>query len=79
MPLDKLVEEKDVQSSTKPNPALDLCVIGRQMNGKTRRSYALTDFDVGEMIGSGKYGKVYKARDRVEKRTVALKVRISCG
>ena len=63
--------------STKLKPRLDLRVIDGQLNGVARRSYTLADFEVSEMMGSGKYGKVYKARDRVGNRVVALKVSFS--
>jgi serine/threonine protein kinase len=39
-----------------------------------RKVYQLDDFEIGRLLGSGKFGKVYLAREKRSKFIVALKV-----
>lgn len=39
-----------------------------------RSQWSLTDFELGKELGKGKFGRVFKARERKTKYTVALKV-----
>ena len=41
---------------------------------KAARKWSLSDFDIGKPLGSGKFGKVYLAREKKSHFIVALKV-----
>ena len=45
-----------------------------KVNKKVKKKWELSDFEIGKAIGKGKFGTVYKARTKVEKKLVALKV-----
>ena len=40
----------------------------------SRKSWSLRDFEIGQSLGSGKYGTVYRAREKRSRYVVALKV-----
>jgi len=41
---------------------------------KKKKSFALSDFEVGRSLGKGKFGHVYLARTKADKKVIALKV-----
>jgi len=42
---------------------------------KTKKRWTIADFDIGKPLGTGKFGKVFLAREKKSKFVVALKVR----
>jgi len=42
-----------------------------------KKRWSLADFDIGKPLGTGKFGKVFLAREKKSKFVVALKVRRS--
>ena len=47
---------------------------GGEASGGARRKWQPEDFELGRMLGAGRFSKVYLARTRAEKKVVALKV-----
>lgn len=39
-----------------------------------RRTFTLSDFDIGRALGKGKFGNVYLAREKTSRFIIALKV-----
>lgn len=52
---------------------------GGPTNVAQARGWKLSDFEIGKPLGSGKFGKVYLARERSSKYIVALKVLFKNG
>ena len=53
---------------------LSLCLQSDAGQQKPTRKWSLSDFDIGKPLGSGKFGKVYLAREKKSHFIVALKV-----
>ncbi len=55
--------------------AVDWTELTSDLEESVRASeYTLDDFDIGKLLGRGKFGNVYVARDRLTGFVVALKV-----
>ncbi|XP_018323148.1 aurora kinase C-like [Agrilus planipennis] len=46
----------------------------KQCRNENRKTWTLSDFDIGRALGKGKFGNVYLAREKKSKFVVALKV-----
>lgn len=75
----KVVNDKENQN---PAPSTSIS-IGTKLETKpdtatkpdaSKKSWSLTDFDIGKPLGRGKFGSVYLAREKNSKYIVALKV-----
>lgn len=66
------ISENEPQATTKPKHALarKLPLSGRPQN----RRWTIDDFEIGRPLGTGKFGRVYLAREKRSKFIVGLKV-----
>jgi hypothetical protein len=68
-----------ISSKENTRPQTGLAVAKKEDGAKStakpsRRKWTLTDFDVGKPLGTGKFGRVFLAREKKTKYIVALKV-----
>lgn len=56
--------------NNKPNDSTER----KSSHENTKKTWTLSDFDIGKPLGKGKYGNVYLAREKKSKFIVALKV-----
>lgn len=61
--------KKVVDGKENQNPSVGTCA-----STDSKKSWCLTDFDIGKPLGRGKFGSVYLAREKNSKYIVALKV-----
>lgn len=62
-----------VNDTTEPNASKPIDAFAKPKDDK-KRSWSLTDFDLGRPLGKGKFGNVYLAREKASHYVVALKV-----
>lgn len=77
----ELMPPPKMQSSSKPSsgtssqkPESSDKKEKQSSDGKGRKQWAITDFDIGRPLGKGKFGNVYLAREKRSKFIVAMKV-----